>query len=679
MRGLSRICSVGAGLIALISLAGYLSGLSLLVHLHAGLAGMSPLTLTAVLALSVAGVAQVAARDAVIHASTASAAAIALVALGSHAVFGADVLGPAIGRALFHMASATVGRTSTATAIGILLIALGLVTARRRPLVSDTAGGAALVLSGTALLGYLYGVGDLYALPIFNTMALNTAAAIALLAVATLCAHPELGWAAIIGSEEAGGGATRRQLAIILLPIAAGWALLRATEDARLGPAVAMALLVMVTIVPFAILILRDGHILNSLERERATRIALQDRIAADMERRLSSQADALAHESEERTKAEAGLYHAQKLQAVGQLAGGIAHDFNNLLMAVHGNLELLQRKMPASDDRLRRYVDNAMEATDRGAKVTGQLLAFSRSQRLNIGTVELDVVLRSARDLIGSAMGPLVTIEIALDTQNTWVTTDPDQLELAILNLAVNARDAMPDGGRLRLETGLRADRVGDEAAPRPLAVVRLIDSGTGMTPEIIAKATEPFFTTKERGKGTGLGLSQVYGFARQSGGDLRIISAPERGTTIEILLPCTARPEVGVASGGASASSKRQPLVFDHEVLVIDDDDAVRAVIVDALEGVGFTVLQASDGASGLALLETSTPAAAVIDFLMPGMNGAEVARIAQTRRPGLPIVFVSGYSDTIALDGIAGAVVLRKPFDIDGLSRALSSVLH
>jgi CheY-like chemotaxis protein len=280
---------------------------------------------------------------------------------------------------------------------------------------------------------------------------------------------------------------------------------------------------------------------------------------------------------------------------------------------------------------------------------------------------------------LIGNALGPSVSITLALNTSGTWARTDPDQLELAILNLAVNARDAMPEGGALRIESSACHIALASEFDPTHYVSVRVIDSGTGMTDRVIAQAVEPFFTTKERGKGTGLGLAQVYGFVRQCGGDLRIASKIGHGTTVEMLFPCAEPVVAEVSSSFDRLAVEAKSKAAGRQVLVIDDDDGVRAVIVDALVAAGFVVIEANDGESGLALLETSSPAAAVIDFLMPGMNGAEVARIAQQRRPGLPIVFVSGYSDTLALDGIAGATVLRKPFDIAGLSRALEAVLH
>jgi signal transduction histidine kinase len=679
VRTFARGLSLAVMAIAGVALLGYILGQPLLFQILPTLRGMSPLTATALVSAAAAVLASSRLRERLVRAAAAFAAILSLAALGSHALVGADNLSPAVGAALFGIPIEQVGRMSVATATSLIFLAAAAIVRRRHPFTADVSSGLGLVIAGTALLGYLYGVADLYALPMFNSMGLNTAVALTLLAVAEVLVEPQRGWASVIVSREIGGGATRRQLSFIAVPVIAGWVLLRATGAAQVGPGAAMALLVIITVVPLAMLILRDGRILNALDRAQRDREDIQARFTSGMERKLAEQATQLDHEGAVRAQAEAAMYRAQRMEAVGQLTGGIAHDFNNLLMAVRGNLELMQRKLSPEEERLHRYLENAVAATDKGAKVTAQLLAFSRSQKLQLRPVELDPVLYGARELIGSSLGPLIDIHLTLDTASAWALTDPDQLELAILNLAVNARDAMPDGGTLRIESGPCRTRLGDEADETSYISIRVIDTGAGMAEDVAAHAIEPFFTTKERDKGTGLGLAQVYGFVRQCGGDLRIISAIGAGTSVEILLRCAepsveALPVEASKHGTAPASAR-----LGQEVLVVDDDDAVRAVIVDALIAAGFQVLEASSGEAGLSLLEANSPVAAVIDFLMPGMNGAEVARLAQRRRPGLPIVFVSGYSDTVALDGIMGAVVLRKPFDIGALDRALSSVLQ
>lgn len=674
----ARFLSFAALVIAGSALVGYATGQRVLIQIGSTLRAMSPLTAVGLIGVAAAVLAISWHRANVGIGAAALALCTATVALLSHALVGADILSPAIASSVFGVAAQDVGRTSLATGVSLLLLSVATVARRARPFWADVASAGALIISGTALVGYLYDVADLYALPVFNTMALNTAVALASLSLASLLVEPSIGWVSVLGSGDVGGRATRRQLSFVVLPVFAGWFLLRAANAGAIGMAAAMALLVVVTIVPLAILVLRDGLALNAFDHARRDKEDVQVRLAADMERKLLAQAEELARASAARAEQEAAMSRTQRMEAVGQLTGGIAHDFNNLLMAIRGNLELVQRRLSPDEDRLHRYLSNALAGTDKGAKVTGQLLAFSRSQKLQVRPVELTPVLESARTLIGSSLGPSIEIILDFDIEGTWAIADADQLELALLNLAVNARDAMPDGGVLRIESRLADKGLQSADGTVENVAIRVVDDGTGMTEEVLAHALEPFFTTKDRDKGTGLGLPQVYGFVRQCGGDLRITSAAGVGTTVEILLRTTpAVDESTSAAAGTSSTIVTSDTM--REILVVDDDDAVREVIVDALRSAGFSVLEASNGEAGLALLNTKRPAAAVLDFLMPGMNGAELARLAQIRRPGLPIVFVSGYSDTVALDGITGAVVLRKPFDILALEGALSSVIH
>ena len=305
--------------------------------------------------LALAGAAFASGRARPRRARAAAMIAIAIVAptLIARVATGGDRASLLIGTAIFGMAPGAVGRTSVATAFDVMLVAASLILSRTRwRAVSDGLAGAALLVSGVALLGYFYGVHDLYALSIFNSMALNTAIALVLLAIATLLADPGAGWAGVIGSLSAAGGGTRRQLAFIALPILAGKLLLWATAAAGLGPAVAMALLVIVTVFPLALLILRDGQVLDALDRERRERAREQERVAVEMAERLAHQAEELARESDERARVEAAMNRTQRMEAVGQLTGGIAHDFNNLLMAIRGNLELLDHGLPPGESR---------------------------------------------------------------------------------------------------------------------------------------------------------------------------------------------------------------------------------------------------------------------------------------------------------------------------------------
>ncbi|UST52431.1 response regulator (plasmid) [Comamonadaceae bacterium OTU4NAUVB1] len=586
----------------------------------------------------------------------------------SHLVAGRDAISPAVAQFVFGMPAAQAGRTAIATAVACSLVALSLLMQRPNRLWADAGAGLALVIAATGLLGRVYGVTGLYEVWLFNTMAPHTAASLVLLALAVLMCSPAQGWSGVIASASPGGAATRRQLLMLLVPVVAGWLLLQGVLNDKLSVQTAIALIVVVTVWPLALLILRDGRTLLKLEQVRGHQADLQSHHRQEMERKLSVQAKALEQANSDRLRTEVTLQNAHKMETIGQLTGGIAHDFNNLLMAISGNLQLLRRRLP-KDMVEHRYVDNAMTATSKGAKVTSQLLAFSRTQRLTMEATDIQAVLTSAHTLIGNALGPGISLTLQ-GTPGLWARTDPDQLELALLNLAVNARDAMPDGGSIEIDSC--------ESADGRSVDVWLTDTGTGMSPEVLARATEPFFTTKERGKGTGLGLAQVHGFVQQCEGHLVIQSQPGQGTTVLISLP-RVEPLVTAEDHAARQDEMQEGLVLARlYALVVDDDAAVREIIVAGLEHLGFDVQAAVDGQAGLASIQARQPDVMVIDFLMPGMNGAVLGKAAQAQYPALPIVFVSGYSDTLALNGIANAVVLRKPFRIEDLHRAVRAVL-
>jgi FixJ family two-component response regulator len=390
-----------------------------------------------------------------------------------------------------------------------------------------------------------------------------------------------------------------------------------------------------------------------------------------DLERRVRERTAELEEQTAERFKAEQALMQAQKLEAIGRLTGGIAHDFNNLLQAITGGLYLLEKQMEPAHPGWK-YVDLARQATERGVKVTSQLLSFSRTQRLDLKPTDVAGAVSEARDLFAHALGPAIAFQVELGTEAAWAVTDRAQLELAIINLAVNARDAMTEGGSAVLS--ITPDHLESGA---PCVAVSLTDDGVGMAPEVRAHATEPFFTTKERGKGIGLGLAQVYGFAHQCGGDVAIESVIGEGTTVRILLP-EAGP--GLVPGAPRPTPvESDPVAADKlTVLVVDDDAPVRQVLADGLRAQGFEIFEAADGASGLEVFERERPDVLVLDFAMPGMTGAEVARRAQALRPTLPVVFCSGFSDSLALDGVAHSVVVRKPVSIDELARRVREVM-
>ena len=390
---------------------------------------------------------------------------------------------------------------------------------------------------------------------------------------------------------------------------------------------------------------------------------------------------DTLEHrveeQSAERMKAEDSLRQAHKMEAVGQLTGGIAHDFNNMLGAVVGSFDLILRN-PADLERVQRYAEGGLHAAERGARLTGQLLTFSRAQQIEMKPLMVARLVSDMRDMLAQALGPMVRLILRLGGGDTRVMADPTQLEMAVLNLVINARDAMPEGGELTVTTAVRHLEQDTELRRGDYVEICVGDTGAGMDEDVAARAFEPFFTTKGVGKGTGLGLSQVYGIACQAGGAVRIDTRPSAGTRVSIYLPVT--------SVQVSAETQLPELETVHTqaavtILVVDDDTNLRGVLVETLDALGYRVLEAEDGPSGLAALEANTPDLLMLDFAMPGMNGAEVARIALQRHPALPIVFSTGYADIAAITEVAGssALVLRKPFRVAELQAMLAVALE
>ena len=380
-----------------------------------------------------------------------------------------------------------------------------------------------------------------------------------------------------------------------------------------------------------------------------------------------------LREEIVERNRAETALRQSQKMEAIGQLTGGISHDFNNLLSAILGGLELIMRR--TQDEQVRRLAVAAVDATRRGAKLTAQLLAFSRTQQLNLAPVDLNALLTGVQDLLTRSIGAVVELRCIPAREPVWAVADSNQLELALLNLAINARDAMPGGGQLAVSVNVTA------TDGRKMASLAVADTGDGMPPDVVDRAFEPFFTTKGVGKGTGLGLAQVYGIANQSGGSATIESEPGRGTTVRLLLPLLeqAPDEHGHRMGPERSTAV--PLGRSSDIiLVVDDDPAVRGALVEMLRTLGYRVLEAPHGRAGLdLLLEQPYPHVMIVDYVMPGMSGAEVARAARAHHPALPILFSTGYADTAALQGeLAEMPVLRKPFRLADLATSVAMAL-
>jgi len=417
---------------------------------------------------------------------------------------------------------------------------------------------------------------------------------------------------------------------------------------------------------------------LEELEAAQAQLRELADTLEAKVQERtvdLASANDRLTAEIAERERAEARLIQAQKMEAVGQLTGGIAHDFNNLLTAVVGSLDLLLRR--TDDEKLRRLAGNALQAAERGAQLTAQLLAFSRRQRLSPTPVHPNRIVSGMGDMLARTIGHHVRVETSLEPELWQALADPTQLEVMILNLAINARDAMPKGGRLTIATRNVASvpsALSTELSPGEYVAIAVTDTGIGMSPSILGRAFEPFFTTKEKGKGTGLGLAQLYGFAKQSGGTARIESREGEGTTVTIYLPRT-RSESEEAAAPMIAPKPRPAT----RVLIVDDDDDVRMVAAAMVEELGYEVVAVESGESALKEIEPGRFALVLTDVAMPGMNGVELAHQIRERLPKLPILFASGYADLATFgDELTDDNLMKKPYRMSDVAARIASAL-
>jgi signal transduction histidine kinase len=392
-----------------------------------------------------------------------------------------------------------------------------------------------------------------------------------------------------------------------------------------------------------------------------------------------------LREEAESRQRAEAQVRQMQKTEAISQLTGGIAHDFNNMLTIITGSLDLADRRMERDPPRARQLIGNAREAADRAGQLTARLLAFSRQQPLAPGIIDLNKLVSGMSELLARTLGDDIRLETVLAAGLWRSFADASQLESAVLNLCVNARDAMPEGGRLTLETAnCHLDdayaAAHAEVSAGQYVMVSVTDTGTGMPADVIERAFDPFYTTKPPGKGTGLGLSQVEGFVRQSGGHIKIYSEAGAGTAVKIYLPRHTGP--GTAAVARDPAAAGLPLGQGELVLVVDDDDRVRQTSAGALAELGYQVLEAAGGAAALALL-AEHPGVALLftDVMMPDMNGRQLAEAATARHPGLKVLYTTGYTrNAIVHNGMldGGVNFLAKPFTLAQLAVKLREVL-
>jgi len=401
----------------------------------------------------------------------------------------------------------------------------------------------------------------------------------------------------------------------------------------------------------------------------------------------LKASATALKDELETRKAAEAQVRQMQKMESIGQLTGGIAHDFNNMLAIVIGSLDVAKRRLDTDRARALVCIENALEGARRGALLTARLLAFSRQLPLDPRALDVNKLVGGMSEMLRHTIGEHLRVETVL-AGGLWATLiDPGQLENAILNLVINARDAMPDGGRLTVETSnAHLDdayaRANVEVAPGQYVLVSVTDSGTGMPPEVIDKVFDPFFTTKGLSKGTGLGLSQVQGFVKQSGGHVKIYSEPGHGTTVKIYMPRLVGAEA-IADAGPPALDPKTAQAKDGEViLVVEDDEKIRFLSVEALRDFGYTCVQAGDASQALAVLAV-TPRIDLLftDIVMPDMNGRQLSDLARQTRPTLKVLYTTGFTNNAVVhNGVldAGVALIPKPFTIDQLAVKVRLVL-
>ena len=415
----------------------------------------------------------------------------------------------------------------------------------------------------------------------------------------------------------------------------------------------------------------------ESLRQSQEALVHLNETLEARIEERtraLAQANDRLMNEVIERERVQQAMVQFQKMEAVGRLTGGIAHDFNNLLNVIQGSMDLIL--LMSKDEVAKQRAEVARRACQRGGKLTSQLLAFSRNQSLDLRPLDVNTLFEGVRELVATSLGSSIRLSFSVDPAAASVMADTNQMEMALLNLAINARDAMNQGGELRFSAG--PARPPEGLLPEGDYVrIAVADSGEGMPPEVAARVFEPFFTTKGVGKGTGLGLSQVYGMAQQSGGAARVLSEQGVGTTVEIWLRVAGDAQEAAPASLPTAAAAPRPGV---RILVVEDDNFVRESMVESLEALGHTVAQAPDGESGLRELKRAAPDLIITDYLMPGITGAELVQRAREELPGVPMIIATGYADMKAIEQVIGDdMLLRKPFQLAELAATVERALQ
>jgi PAS domain S-box-containing protein len=410
----------------------------------------------------------------------------------------------------------------------------------------------------------------------------------------------------------------------------------------------------------------------NLLAQLAAERCALAE-LTATLEQRVEQRSVDLMMEVAAREKAQDQLRQAQKMETIGQLTGGVAHDFNNLLMAVMGNLDLLRKRLP-DDPRLRRLIDGALQGAERGASLTQRLLAFARQQDLKAIPVDLRALIQGMSDLLERSLGPRIVLRVDLPEGLPPARVDTNQLELAVLNLVINARDAMPDGGEIEIKVAEYQANTDPALDPGRYLKLSVIDNGIGMAPDTLARAIEPFFSSKPLGKGTGLGLSMVHGFAEQLGGALQLSSTPGKGTTAALLFPVA----VAAAPVAESPTFAVPKVSRSAVILFVDDDPLIAMSTTEMLEDLGHRVIGANSGFHALDILRSEQPIDLMVtDQMMPGMTGLELAAASRELRPSLPILLATGYAE-LGEGTQVDLPRLAKPYHQDQLRDRLAQLL-
>jgi signal transduction histidine kinase/CheY-like chemotaxis protein len=401
----------------------------------------------------------------------------------------------------------------------------------------------------------------------------------------------------------------------------------------------------------------------------------------AKITRDITARVEAERHLEETRAQ----LFQSQKIEALGQLTGGMAHDFNNLLQGIIGSLEVVEMRLASGRQDVGRFLGNALDSAKRAATLTHRLLAFARRQPLAPKSLMLNELVEQIAELLPATLGERIELKLELAPSLMPVLCDPNLLESAILNLAINARDAMPDGGQLTIRTGAVPPGEGPLRRPHslrdaPTLLLQVSDTGVGMTPEVRARAFDPFFTTKPKGRGTGLGLSMIHGFVTQSRGAIELESAPGRGTTVSIYLPSGERRSVRKRDE-RDPGAQWEPTTKGETILVVEDEDVVRDLVVGKLRDLRYRVLEARDGHAGLAIIESEERIDLLVsDIGLPGLTGLQMVDVGRRRRPDLKVLYMTGYAETMpenwSLD--ARTDLVTKPFEFDALMQRLRALL-